>query len=73
MKTTFTAGLLSIFGILWLTSAAAVTQVPQQWRFQVFLDDQQIGYHTVTVNPEKTRGGWEVMAFSPKILSLIHI
>ena len=69
MKTTFTAGLLSIFGILWLTSAAAVTQVPQQWRFQVFLDDQQIGYHTVTVNPEKTRATVQIEAnFDVKFL-----
>ena len=69
MKTTFTAGLLSVLGILWLTSAAAVTQIPQQWHFQVFLDDQQIGYHTVTVNPEKTRATVQIEAnFDVKFL-----
>ena len=60
-------GLCSIF---WLTPINAVTHhSPQQWRFKVYLDEQMIGYHTVTVNPEKTRATVQIEAsFDVKFL-----
>lgn len=61
--------LIGLCGFFWLTTAVASTQAPQQWRFKVFLDEQEIGYHTVTVNPEKTRATVQIKAkFDVKFL-----
>jgi len=46
--------LIGLCSFFWLSTAMAFTSAPQQWRFKVYLDEQEIGYHTVTVNPEKT-------------------
>jgi hypothetical protein len=62
-------GLIGLCGFFWLSTAVAFTQAPQQWRFKVFLDEQEIGYHTVTVNPEKTRATVQIEAnFDVKFL-----
>lgn len=61
--------LIGFCGFFWLSTAVAVSQAPQQWRFKVFLDEQEIGYHTVAVNPEKTRATVQIEArFDVKFL-----
>ena len=62
--------IIGLYSVLWLTAVNAVTHnSPQQWRFKVYLDEQMIGYHTVTVNPEKTRATVTVEAsFDVKFL-----
>jgi len=60
---------ISLCGFFWLSTAMAFTSAPQQWRFKVFLDEQEIGYHIVTVNPEKTRATVQIEAsFDVKFL-----
>jgi hypothetical protein len=60
---------IGLCGFFWLSTAVAFTQAPQQWRFKVFLDEQEIGYHTVTVNPAKTRATVQIEAsFDVKFL-----
>jgi hypothetical protein len=62
--------IVGLYSVFWLTPVNAVTHhSPQQWRFKVYLDEQVIGYHTVTVNPEKTRATVTVEAsFDVKFL-----
>ena len=61
--------LIGFCGFIWLSTAAAVSQATQEWRFTVFLDEQEIGYHTVTVNPEKTLATVQIEArFDVKFL-----
>jgi len=61
--------LIGLCGFFWLSTAMAFTSAPQQWRFKVYLDEQEIGYHTVTVNPEKTRAIVQIEAsFDVKFL-----
>lgn len=69
MKNKSILRLISLCGIFWMANAAAFTQVPQEWRFKVFLDEQEIGYHTVTVNPDKTQATVQIEAnFNVKFL-----
>ena len=70
MKRINTLMIIGMCSIFWLTPINAVTHnSQQQWRFKVYLDEQMIGYHTVTVNPEKTRAKVEVEAsFNVKFL-----
>ena len=64
-----TIWLVGFCGLLWLSTAAAFNQTPQQWRFKVFLDEQIIGYHTVTLNPDKSRATVQIEAnFDVKFL-----
>lgn len=69
MTTKFTTWVIGLFGLLWLSTATAFAEAPQQWRYKVFLDDQEIGYQTVIVNPEKTRATVQIEAnFNVKFL-----
>lgn len=64
-----TIWLVGFCGLLWLSTAAAFNQSPQQWRFKVFLDEQMIGYHIVTLNPDKTNATVQIEAnFDVKFL-----
>lgn len=61
--------LVSFCSLFWFTTAMAFNQSPQQWRFKVFLDEQIIGYHTVTLNPDKSRATVQIEAnFDVKFL-----
>ena len=61
--------LIGLCGFFALSTAMAFTPAPQQWRFKVFLDEQEIGYHTVTVNLDKTRATVQIEAsFDVKFL-----
>ena len=62
MKTKLIIWLVGFCSLFWVSTATAVNQSPQQWRFKVFLDDQVIGYHTVTLNPDKTRATVQIEA-----------
>jgi hypothetical protein len=69
MNNKLNSWLTGLCGFFWLATAAAFSEAPQQWRFKVFLDEQEIGYHTVTVNPEKTRATVQIEAnFDVKFL-----
>ena len=60
---------IGLCGLLWLSTAIAIGQSPQQWRFKVFLDEQMIGYHKVMLNPDKTRATVQIEAnFDVKFL-----
>jgi hypothetical protein len=61
--------LIALFGSFWLSTAMAFNSKPQEWRFKVFLDNKEIGYHTVYINPEKTRSTVQIKAnFDVKFL-----
>ena len=61
--------LIGLFGSFWLSTAVASNNMPQEWRFKVFLDNKEIGYHTVSINPEKTRATVQIEAnFDVKFL-----
>lgn len=70
MKNKLVLLIFSLCSIFWLPQATAVSpQESQQWRFKVFLDNQLIGYHSVTVNPAKTRATVQIEAsFDVKFL-----
>lgn len=69
MKTKLIIWLVGFYGLFWLSTATAYNQSPQQWRFKVFLDNQVIGYHNVTLNPDKTRATVQIEAnFDVKFL-----
>ena len=70
MKKILTLLIIGLCSAFWLTPINAVTHhSPKQWRFKVYLDEQMIGYHTVTVNPEKARATVQVEAsFDVKFL-----
>ena len=69
MSNKITSLLIGLFGFLWLSTSAAFTEKPQHWRYKVFLDEQEIGYQTVTVNPEKTQATVQIEAnFDVKFL-----
>jgi len=60
---------IGLCGFFWLSTAMAFTPTPQQWHFKVLLDEEEIGYHTVTVNPDKTRATVQIEAnFDVKFL-----
>jgi hypothetical protein len=64
-----TIWLVHFSGFFWLSTAAAFNPSSQQWRFNVFLDEQIIGYHTVTLNPDKTSATVQIEAnFDVKFL-----
>jgi len=61
--------LIGLCGFFVLSTAMGFTPAPQQWRFKVLLDEQEIGYHTVTVNLDKTRATVQIEAnFDVKFL-----
>lgn len=70
MKNKLVLLIFSLYSIFWMPQATAVSaQESQQWRFKVFLDNQLIGYHSVTVNPAKTRATVQIEAsFDVKFL-----
>lgn len=69
MKTRPFTWVLSLCAAFLTSNAIAVTETSQQWRFNVFLDENLIGYHTVTVNPDKTRATVQIEAsFDVKFL-----
>jgi hypothetical protein len=69
MTNKLTFWLFGFGGLFWLSTATAFNQSPQQWRFKVFLDEQIIGYHTVTLNPDKSRATVQIEAnFDVKFL-----
>jgi hypothetical protein len=69
MSNKITSLIIVLFGFFWLSTSAASIGTPQKWRYKVFLDEQEIGYQTVSVNPEKTQATVQIEAnFNVKFL-----
>ena len=69
MSNKITSFFMVLFGFFWLSTSAANVGTPQKWRYKVFLDEQEIGYQTVTVNSEKTQATVQIEAnFNVKFL-----